>query len=70
MKYYKVKPSYEGMATKDGRSLIANELFTVKEFEKLKVPASVASIVEVSKKNVYISFGARFEVGTDHSTVF
>lgn len=70
MQYFRIRPEFDGLKTADGRSLIANELFTAKEFEKLKVTTSVASVVEISKRNVYISFGARFEIGTDHSTVF
>ncbi len=63
MLYYRVLK--DGiMDFKSGYTTIVNELVTEKEKEK-KFPAlseKVFDTVEISKRNVYWSFGARFEI--------
>ena len=69
MTYYKVKPQYDNKTRytwnnhKQGVPngiLIANELYTPKEFEKLANCPEWFDIVEISKRSVYWFFGARF----------
>ena len=69
MKYYRVKPQYDNKTRytwnnhKQGVPngiLIANELYTPKEFEKLANCPEWFDIVEFSKRAVYFFFGARF----------
>lgn len=43
---------------------VKNELFTEKEMRKNGIPFSYADKVEISKRNIYWFFGARFEIGT------
>ena len=75
MKYYSVKPEYNGKQLyksehksgakiPNGYSLIAHELLTEKEAEKLNVPQTCVDPVNVKKSQVYICFGARFEMET------
>lgn len=69
MKYYKVKPeydnktrykySYHGQGVPDG-IIIADELYTPKEFEKLAMCPAWFELVEISKRKIYFFFGARF----------
>ena len=69
MQYYKVKPQYDNktryrwdnhkQAVSDS-ILIANELYTPKEFEKLANCPAWFEVVEISKRCVYWFFGARF----------
>jgi len=69
MTYYKVKPQYDnktrytwnnkGQGVSNG-ILIANELYTPAEFRKLANCPAWFDVVEVSRKNVYFFFGARF----------
>lgn len=71
MQYYKVKPQYDNktrykwnnhrQGVPDG-ILIANELYTPKEFEKLANCSAWFDTVEISKKCTYFFFGARFAV--------
>lgn len=79
MKYYRVKPQYDnkrlcvikrGKYVNCGDILIARELYTVKEWEKVVKshvfrcsPADCVEAVEVSKNKTYCFFGARFEMG-------
>lgn len=70
MKYYRVKPQYDNkvrykwnnhkQGVPDG-ILIANELYTPKEFERLANCPAWFEVVEISKSNIYFCFGARFE---------
>lgn len=71
MKYYRIKPEYDNTRllnrakrTFDG-ILIGNELYTVKEWEKLvlkyRVSKAVCDIVNISPKETYWFFGARFQ---------
>ena len=61
MKYCRIKPQYDQKRRNDGSILIANELYTEKEAAKHCLPPFVYDVVEVSKRNIYIMFGARFE---------
>lgn len=72
MKYFKVKPEYDGKNTykfdekrkccvPTGWTLIANELLTAKEAEKMNVLENCVIPVMVKKTETYIFFGARFE---------
>jgi len=66
MVYYKVKPEYDQRPTNKG-VLVANELYTFKEWQKLrdsagrKIPLKLCfEEIEVSKNKTYFFFGARF----------
>lgn len=71
MTYYRVKPEYDNRANyryvgnsnvkikRDG-ILIAHELYTPRERERIAVKDSVFDKVEISRKKVYWFFGARF----------
>ena len=69
MKYYRVKPQYDnkvrykwnnhGQGVPDS-ILIANELYTPKEFERLANCPAWFEVVEISKSKIYFCFGARF----------
>lgn len=76
MKYYQVKPEFDGKPlykkrgdrgystvyrVPNGYNLIANELLTEKEVEKLNVPQMCVDSVNVKKTEVYFCFGARFQ---------
>lgn len=69
MKYYRVKPEGENTyifhhfinGKQDCIYLIKNELYTEKEKEKYNIPVSYLEEVNISRKNIYWSFGARFE---------
>lgn len=65
MIYYKVKPQYDNLRiyNKKGKYtgfLIANELYTAKEREKLNISDHVFELLEVPKRAIYWFFGARF----------
>ena len=60
MKYYKVKPEADNKRQKNGDIYIANELYTVKEVEKLSLNKSFLQLVEIPKSKIYFCFGARF----------
>ena len=68
MKYYRIKPEYDNARLLkrafDG-ILISNELYTVKEWEKLvlkyRVSEAVCEPVNVKPKETYWFFGARFQ---------
>lgn len=60
MLYYRVKPEFDNKRRRDGSILIANELYTSKEKERLQIPAVAVEAVEVSKRAIYFFFGARF----------
>lgn len=69
MKYYRVKPQYDnkvryrwnnhGQGVPDS-ILIANELYTPKEFERLANCPTWFDVVEISKSKIYFCFGTRF----------
>lgn len=71
MTYYRVKPEFDNRARyvyigssnlkirRDG-ILIANELYTPRERERLAVTDKHFDEVEISRKSVYWCFGARF----------
>ena len=69
MKYYRVKQenadTYIFYHFTNGRQdcihLIKDELYTEKEKEKYNIPISYLQEVNISMKNIYWSFGARFE---------
>lgn len=69
MKYYRVKPQYDNKTRYTWNNhrqgvpngiVIANELYTPKEFEKLAMCPAWFDVVEISKRSIYWSFGARF----------
>lgn len=64
MTYLKIKPQYDNYRRKDGNILVANELYTQKEFKKYGIKSEMAEPVEVSKKKIMFMFGARFEVAS------
>lgn len=68
MKYNRVLRQLDGARVGE-HTLVANELYTDSEMQKRGIPYKYTVPVEVSKKQVYISFGARFQVGTDHNTM-
>ena len=69
MQYYQVKPQYDnktrytrnnkGQVVRNG-ILIANELYTPKEYEKLMKCPTWFELVEIPKNEIYFFFGARF----------
>ena len=70
MKYYRVKPQYDNQTRwtwnnhHQGVSngiIVANELYTPREFEKLAMYHGWFEVVEISKGDIYTCFGARFE---------
>jgi hypothetical protein len=70
MKYYRVRAMYDQFPQnpkiRDGNILVANELYTEREFNKLPfVYAGAFEIVEIPKNRTYWFFGARFEKGVN-----
>ena len=76
MTYYKVKPEFDNVQIIKNRKifgfLVANELYTTKELEKLlngarlcrcgiKAAIQAFEKVEINKNKTYWFFGARFE---------
>lgn len=84
MQYYRVKPEADnkrlyaikrGVYVNCGDILIAKELYTPKEWEKMVNshvfgcnPADCVDTVEVSKHKIYWFFGARFEMEDNYET--
>ena len=69
MKYYRViKEKYDDI---NKNMTVMNELLTPRErntkFRYLK--DDCFEEVEISKKNTYINFGVRFEIGTNHNGI-
>ena len=70
MLYYRVKPLYDnkkryrwnnhGQGVADGSILVANELYTPGEFRKIANCPAWFEKVNISKRNIYFFFGARF----------
>ena len=68
MKYYKVKPQYDGKSKRSrGDVYIANELYTAREVQKQNLNLTYMEEKEISSKKIYWFFGARFEFGTSYS---
>lgn len=70
MKYYRVKAKYDNKTRYTWNNhhqgvpngiIVGNELYTPCEFEKLAMYHEWFEVVEVSKRDVYTVFGARFE---------
>lgn len=64
MKYYKVKPEHDGERRKDGRRIVAGELYTGKELLKFCIPQNACEVVNVAPSQTYFCFGARFQIKT------
>lgn len=62
MKYAKIKPEMGGKPNKKLGQLLGNELFTEKEVERYGISPDCYNLVEVSKRSVFLMFGARFAV--------
>lgn len=60
MLYFKVKKEFDQKRRKDNSILIANELYTKKELEKYSISSNAVDSIEISKKDIYFFFGARF----------
>jgi len=60
MLYFKIKKEFDQEKRKDNSILIQNELYTRKELEKYNIPLNRVDTIEVSKKDIYFLFGARF----------
>lgn len=56
--YVKVKPEYDQRKRSDGSILVADELYTPAEAERLKIPAF--TVEPVIATDIYWFFGARF----------
>ena len=70
MLYYRVKRECgDKVVRASGHYLVPNELITRCELKTHHIPACAVSAVEVSKRNIYWFFGARFEVGTSCDSV-
>lgn len=74
MIYYRVKPEYDNKIRytynnkhqgEPNSILIAHELYTAKEFQKIANCPAWFDRVEISERRVYWSFGARFEKRTE-----
>lgn len=70
MTYYRVKSQYDNKTRYKWNNhrqgvansiLIANELYTPAEFEKIANCPSWFEVVTIKKTNIYYFFGARFE---------
>lgn len=70
MIYYRVKPEYDNKTRYKWNNrgqlvptgiLIGNELYTSCEFSKIANRKAFFTPIQVSKRKVYWSFGARFE---------
>ena len=61
MLYYRVKKEYDQRPKRNGDIYIKNELYTTSEVKKNNLIIEYMEAVEVSKKNIYWFFGARFE---------
>ena len=60
MLYYQVKPKFDQKKRRDGSILVANELYTPREKERFAISDEAVDAVQVSKRSIYFSFGARF----------
>ena len=77
MKYYRVKNEYDNTRKfryvnrekthiKNDDILIAGELYTQKEREKLYNDDKCFEVVEIPKNKIYFFFGARFSINDDN----
>lgn len=62
MTYYRIKADADQIKRKDGSILIANELYTPSEVKRFKILDKFLEKTEISQKQTYISFGARFAI--------
>ena len=69
MRYYRVKREYGDRMSSPRWSVIANELYTESEVKRRRIPMQFLKPVDVPKSKIYTLFGARFEVGTDWTTL-
>lgn len=60
MKYFKINKESSGYRIKN-TYLVGEELYTMKQVERLGIKESLGSIVEVNKNNTLYIFGCRFE---------
>lgn len=65
MRYYRVRKEYDNFPQnpkiRDGNILIANELYTEKEFNKLPyIYTGAFEMIDIPKNQTYWMFGARF----------
>lgn len=60
MQFFKVKPEFDNKSRPDGSILIANELYTEREVKRFGIPACRLDSIEVSPRDTYFCFGARF----------
>lgn len=73
MLYYRVPDNLDGKVTlihNKYHELIRNELYTEKECYKYNIPEYMLIPVYVSKRNIYWSFGCRFETGHGYTYGF
>ena len=66
MKYYKINAIGANKYIRYGKKsallyLIENELYTLKEKEKFKIPSRYVEEMELPKNKTFFNFGARFE---------
>ena len=66
MIYYRVRKEYDNFPKnpkiRDGNILVAEELYTVAEFNKLPyVYAGAFERIDIPKSQTYVFFGARFQ---------
>lgn len=72
MIYLKVKPEYDNFRQPNGDIFIGNELYTIREFEKIRYDflragkgtvqlKNIFDQVVISRKDTYFFFGARFQ---------
>ena len=76
MTYYRVNHNYADKTRKrivNGKSycvtdysFVYYELYTEKELSKFRVDLSKFDVVNVSRRDIYFSFGCRFQNGTGH----
>lgn len=77
MLYYRVKPEYDNKTKYTWNNhhqgvpngiIIGNELYTPKEYAKLAMCPYWFDKVNISQRNIYVFFGARFEKGTSYDS--
>lgn len=61
MLYYKVKPQFDQKRRIDGSILIANELYTISELFKYRIEQECVEPTNISQRDTYFFFGARFK---------
>ena len=63
MIYFKVPKAHDNKRLNNISDFcfIKDELFTLKECEKLKINISILEKIEIPKNEIYFSFGVRFE---------